>query len=492
MTRTDSERQPNVVLLTMDQQRFDTVAPYAPPFMRMPHFDFLAREGIRFDRAYTDVPVCVASRVGLLTGQSFLEHGMLINGETSEVMGHDETLPGRLAAAGYQTVGIGKMHFFPQRARHGFQELILPADYYRWIEHSGLPYQPMRNGLGQNELYAGMATVPESLTLTSWIGDQCIEFIRERRDPTRPFFLWCSFTKPHPPLDPPEPYYSMYRDAAIPVPDLGSWRDDECPPAFAWNQHLGDYDRLTPEIIREARAAYYGLVTQCDYVMGRIFSALLDVDLLDDALILAASDHGEYIGDHRAGAKGFFHDVSARVPLVVRLPKSWDNRRPGHTVETPVLLSGIAPTLLAAAGRPTDDLLGHDLIALGRDRVDKPRTHVFGACCVTPKPGFASDYYAVASARHKYIWYPEGSVEQLFDLDRDPHEMTNVAGDAAYKGTKAELRDVLIAELAARSPESLTNGELPVCEPRDVPVEEVRSRGWPGYHTEQYHLDVRH
>ena len=90
-------RLPNLVLVTTDQQRFDTVAPYAPSFVRMPHFDFLAREGVRFDRAYTDVPVCVASRVGLLTGQTFLEHGMLRNGESSSVMGYEETLPGRLA-----------------------------------------------------------------------------------------------------------------------------------------------------------------------------------------------------------------------------------------------------------------------------------------------------------------------------------------------------------------------------------------------------------
>ena len=463
--------------------------------MRMPHFDFLAREGVRFDRAYTDVPVCVASRVGIMTGKTFLSHGMLVNGETSDVMAGRETLPGQLAAAGYQTVGIGKMHFFPQRARHGFHELILPEDYYRAMEKSGHPYQPMRHGLGQNELYPGMATVPESLTLTSWIGDQCVEFIRERRDPTRPFFLWCSFSKPHPPLDPPEPYYSMYRNANIPIRTLSSWRDDpdRCPPAFVWNQLLNDYDRIPGEIIDEARAAYYGLVTHCDYVMGRVFGALLDVDLLDDALILLTSDHGEYLGDQRAGGKGFFHDVSARVPMVLRLPKSWDRRCAGLTVDSPVLLADIAPTFLAAAGSASDDMEGHDLVALARGDLASPRTHVLGACCVTPKPGFASDYFAITDGRAKYIWYPEGGIEQLFDLVADPHEVTDVSAEVAYRAMKDNLQTALLRELVQRAPQHLADGSsLPIRVRRELPANEVRSLGWPGFHTDRYHLDVRH
>src|SRR5690606_40464528 len=92
---------------------------------------------------------------------------------------------------------------------------------------SGLPYQPMRHSLGQNELYPTMATVPETLTLTSWISEQCVDYILHRRDPSVSFFLWCSYTKPHPPLDPPEPYYSMYRQCDIPEPLVGEWRSEE-------------------------------------------------------------------------------------------------------------------------------------------------------------------------------------------------------------------------------------------------------------------------
>ena len=131
-----------------------------------------------------------------MTGKYSSSHGMLNNGPTSEVISRAQSLPTLIGNLGYQTAAIGMMHFRPIRARHGFQEMVLPRDYYREMQSNGHDLQPMRNGLGQNELYPGMSTVPEGKTVTSWIAEQCVEYIRERRDPTIPFFLWCSFSKP--------------------------------------------------------------------------------------------------------------------------------------------------------------------------------------------------------------------------------------------------------------------------------------------------------
>ena len=183
--------RPNIILVTTDQQRFDTLAPYAPTFLRTPHLDHLMRDGVVFDRAYADCPICVASRATILTGKYARTHGLPNNRSTSTAICREGTLPTMLRGLGYQTAAIGKMHFGPERARHGFDEMILPADYYREMSRNGLDLQPMRHGLGQNELYPGMATVPECRTLTSWIAEQCVEYIKVRRDPTAPFFLWC-------------------------------------------------------------------------------------------------------------------------------------------------------------------------------------------------------------------------------------------------------------------------------------------------------------
>lgn len=486
--------QPNILLITTDQQRFDTVGPTSPPFLRTPHVDHLRREGITFSAAYADCPVCVPSRVSIMTGKYVSSHGLARNGPTSQVMRREGTLPAGLRAGGYQTAAIGKMHFGPQRVRHGFDEMILPDDYYRQMRRAGHALQPMRHGLGQNELYSSLATVPEALTLTSWIAEQCVEYIRERRDPSLPFFLWCSFSKPHPPLDPPEPYYSMYRDAPIPEPVHGDWSVDERRPAVIarfWQRHA--YDLVPAPVIRAARAAYYGLVTHIDYALGRVFGALQDVGLFDDTLIFFTSDHGEYLGDHRGGNKVFFHEPSAHIPFVLRLPKSWDDRCHGATVAAPVTLADILPTLVAAAGRrPPADCDGQDLIALARGQLPHPRRYLEAMSNGINHATGAPDYLGITDGRWKYCWYPEGVSEQLFDLQADPQELRDLTAEAAFMARCEELREELVRRHATRQSPWLEAGRLPARPLLGDTEADRRNQGWPGYHTDYYGVDVRH
>ncbi len=492
-----SAAQPNILLITTDQQRYDASGGAGPSFLRTPHYDRLRYEGVTFTSGYSDDPVCVPSRMGIMTGKQVFTHGMSGNGITSKILGREGTLPWHLRELGYQTIAIGKMHFGPERARHGFDEMILPDDYYREMRHSGNDLQPMRHGLGQNELYPGMATVPEALTLTSWIAEQCMNYIHFRRDPSVPFFLWCSFTKPHPPFDPPEPYYSMYRDSPIPEPVVGDWRDtDDCPPAFAKQQKRRSYDILPPEVIREARSAYYGLITQIDYNLARVYSALEDLKLYHETLIVYTSDHGEFLGDHRAGGKSHFHEPSAHVPFALRLPSSWDNRCHGTQVHTPVTHADILPTLLnAAGGDPPADTDGQDLVAVARGEHDSPRQYLEGMNGPGPTgKDLRLDciYLAITDGRWKYMWYPEGPTEQLFDLENDPQEARNLAHANGAAAKKEELRDELIRRQRERGGGLLEDGELPVRAVHHVADNEMRNQGQPGAHTEYWQIDVRH
>lgn len=446
---------------------------------------------MRFDAAYATTPVCVPSRVSLLTGQSTLRHGMTHNGATSDVLGPDaRTLPARLCELGYATVGIGKMHFTPPRAHHGFDELILPDDYYRQARRSGRT--PMRHGLGQNELHPGRATVDEAETLTSWLSEQAVEHIHHRRDPTRPLFLWLSYTKPHPPLDPPEPYYSMYRDAPIPEPVVGDWAGDDAPAAFTRQRRRGSYDLLDAATVRAAREAYYGLVTQIDYNLGRVLAAMQDVGELSRTMIVFTSDHGEYLGDHASGNKVFFHEASAGVPLIVRPPVGAGGVAPGTAVPTPVTLADVLPTFVAAAGGTVgDDVDGEDLLALA---AAPPRERlVAGMAHGDAGPPGVPYYLAVTDGRHKYIWYPEGPAEQLFDLEDDPGERHDLAaGDGAVQRLVG-WRERLVAAVREAGGSRYLDGEtLPEVPPLGDTSAEQRARAWPGYHTDDYHLDVRH
>jgi arylsulfatase len=483
---------PNLLLVTTDQQRRDTIGPRAPAFLRTPHLDQLAREGARFDAAYASTPICVPSRVTILTGRSALRHGMRSNGATGDVLEPGaSTLPARLAALGYATAAIGKMHFTPPRARHGFDETVLPDDYSRAARRAGRA--PMRHGLGQNELHPGMATVPEAETLTSWLSERAVDYVHYRRDPTRPFFLWLSYSKPHPPLDPPEPYYSMYRDAPIPDLVVGEWAESaSAPAAFVRQRHRGSFDQLDAATIRAARAAYYGLVTQLDYNLGRVLGALQDIGELDRTMIVFTSDHGEFLGDHGTGNKVFFHEASAGIPLVVRPPVDARPFPPGTVVRTPVTLGDVLPTLVAAAGGTVgEDVEGTDLVGLAA-RGDRDRL-VVGVAGGDAGPDGVPYYLAVTDGRRKYIWYPEGPADQLFDLDADPDERYDLAGRDGAAGLVGEWRKRLLAAVRdGGGAHLLDDGDLPAVPVVGDSAREQRASAWPGYHTDSYDLDVRH
>ena len=484
--------KPNILLVTTDQQRFDASGGAGPSFLRTPHYDHLRRGGVTFTRAYSDCPLCVPARVSIMTGKQSFTHGQTGNGPTGPFISRDESLPSLLRAEGYATAAIGKMHFGPERSRHGFDEMILPADYYRQMDRAAHPWRPMRHGMGQNELYPAMATVPEALTLTSWTAEQCVEYIRERRDPNVPFFLWCSFSKPHPPLDPPEPYYSMYRGSPVPEPAVGEWRDSErCPEAVRRASEEWSADQLPPEILREARAAYYGLITQVDYNLGRVFAALQDFDLFDETLVVYTSDHGEFLGDHRLAAKSFLHEGATHVPFVVRPPKSW-GVTPGQVSEALATHADVLPTLLAAAGgsKAPAGCDGLDLLSVLRGEA-QPRRFLHGVAGRADAPGGPISM-GVTDGRWKYLYYPEGPAEQLFDLGSDPQELADLAGRPEHAARVAELRE----EIRRRHAEGRTgfapDGRLPDKKPRGDSTAERRAGVWPGYHTEHYGKDVRH
>jgi arylsulfatase len=489
------QSRPNILLVTTDQQRADTVGATSPGWLRTPHLDQLAREGVCFDRAYADNPLCVPSRIAVMSGQSVWQHRMLNNGLTSDALADTGTLPDLLRARGYQTVGIGKMHFGPERARHGFDETILPADYYREMRDAGHAAQPMRHGLGQNELYPSLATVPEAQTLTAWLCDQAALFVRERRDPTRPFFLWLSFSKPHPPLDPPEPYYSMYLDADIPGPAISDWSTDASSPAVVnWMRHKESYDQLDPSVVRAARAAYYGLVTQVDYNLGRVLASLQDQDMLREAFLLFTSDHGEFLGDHRLGNKILFHEPSARVPFIVRPPHSWTAAR-GTLSHALVTHADILPTLLEAAGaEPKEGVDGKSLLGIARGDAVAVRDQLAAVSAGADADSMDPWYLAVTDGRWKYIWYPEGGVEQLFDLETDPGELSDLSNDATagVRTERERMRRALVDKCRADAPDLLDGGDLPTRPVIERGVRETRVHSWPGYHTETYALDVRH
>lgn len=495
-----SEPQPNILLITTDQQRFDTLGDRKPPFLRMPHLSSLGADGICFRNAYADCPVCVPSRAALMTGRSCYRHGMATNAPTEQYFDTADTLPTLLRAQGYHTAMVGKAHFHPQRKRHGFDQTLTLDSYYRKVEHDGGP-RPRRHGLGENELVATLATVPEERTLTSWITERSCEWLRHDRDPSQPWFLWASYSKPHPPLDPPEPYYSMYRDSPIPDPWIGNWEHGpNCPTSLRIHQHVNCLDRLDAEQIRAARAAHYGLVTQIDFNVGRLLAAIQDTGPYfspnDNTLIIFYSDHGDHLGDHGRTAKDDAYEGSWHIPMLVRLPRTRSReRRPvGRTVDSVVCIQDVYATCLAASGASVPaDCDGQDLLALASGELAEPRRWLLGGFGFNKKRPDGIDWSGVTDGRWKYIWHYDDGQEQLFDLRDDPHELADLGAEAAFDEQRSFCRAELVRQLRALAPR-FVDGDRPVRRPARVlpPPEVLRAGGFPGHMWDLHPSDAMH
>lgn len=477
MSYTASEK-PNIVYIVLDQWRGDClgVADSAHPVMT-PHFDQIAYEGIWYSRAYADCPVCMPQRATMLTGFTASQHGMphnFMSGPRTPIV-KEQSLPYRLTReAGYQTKAVGKMHFWPERARFGFEDISLhPNDYVNFLEERGYGGFYRGHGLGGNEVYPAVSAVPEHLTHTHWIVDEGIRFLG-RRDPDCPFMLWLVFEAPHSPFDPPEPYDRMYDDFDIPAAVIGDWVGaPEEPVSLIADRVSRKADRIPPPVLERARRHYYAQLTHIDYQLGRLFGELKRLGLYDSAVIVITSDHGEHLGDHRLFAKYTFLESAARVPIILRLPPAHGRSTPlgppdasggrlyNRRVETPALTADIVPTLLQLAGLAPDPAMdGLSLLDLPAER------RIFGE---TRHSVFATDGCL------KYIHYFDNGAEQLFDLVDDCDDQFDLARVDDYAAAKAALKSALIDYLSERARPAVVDGELRA-EPAALDYDELRAR----------------
>ena len=460
--------RPNLVFINVDQMRADCLGAAGHPVVETPNLDAMVRSGVLFSQAYTAVPSCIAARAAMLTGLSQRSHGR-VGYRDGVPWDYEITLPGELAKAGYHTQGIGKMHFHPSRNLCGFHNVVLHDgylhfnrkhtkvyeqhdDYTPWLkQHIGHDIDYIDHGINCNSWVARPWHLPEYLHPTNWVVTQAIDFLR-RRDPRKPFFLWMSFVRPHAPLDPPQVYFDQYIQQDIPSPPIGDWAETEDPQHFGW---IPDTTRgiLDPRAQHRAMAAYYALITHIDHQIGRFMEVLGEYEQLHNTLFLFASDHGELLGDHNLFRKALPYDGSARVPFLIRFPRSMGISS-SMTIDKPVELRDILPTFLDAAGVAIPESIeGQSLIPICRGDNNHWREYVHGEHAY----GANSNHY-VTNGREKYIWFSQTGQEQFFDIASDPQELHDLASDPRYQGRIAYWRQVLIRELEGRE-EGYTDGE---------------------------------
>lgn len=472
--------KPNILLITTDQQRFDTIGALGNQHIYTPHLNWLVDEGIAFTRCYSDCPVCMPARATIMTGKAGYQHGLVGNDYDYMPMKHHTTFPELLTKEGYQTRAEGKLHFSPMRTGYGIEHAELPMDYFNEMRKWNCA-STRTHGLGENEMEPAINTIPERDTLTHWIVDRSINFI-ETRDETRPFFLWTSFTKPHPPFDPCLPYWELYRDAPLPAPLTDDWSGcllQEGSGYYAPTHNLNRLDRLSPFQLLQGKRAYYACITQIDYNLGLLFARMRELNLLENTWIIFTSDHGEMLGDHHMGAKSVFFEGSAHIPLLIKPPAAFGHSHPeyaGLLYDEIVTLKDLMPTILNLASIQAD-VNGSDLLQL----LHNPVKQIFYGNC-------EHRYFSVIKNEYKYLWTIYGGLELLFNLNLDPDEQRNLASLPEFQTVKQELKEIMIEKMQSSSPQLLKNG-TPICADGQHPNAHTR---FPGFNTTLFPRDSFH
>ncbi len=455
------------MLVCVDQWRGDCLGIAGHPVVSTPYLDALALGGVRCTRAYSATPSCVPARAGLYTGLSPRRHGR-VGYRDGVPWNYPVTIASEFTRHGYQTEAIGKLHVYPERSLLGFHHVVLHDgylhfsrqrtkdyalidDYLPWLrERIGPRADYFDHGLNCNSYVARPWDKEEQLHPTNFIVTQAIEFL-QRRDPRKPFFLFLSFHRPHPPLDPPSWALEEYLDVTMPLPPVGDWGDLFAPYAQPHNPALS-VGQLPPAQLQRARAAYYGLITHIDHQINRLWEILVEFGVASNTYFCFVSDHGDMLGDHHLFRKSLPYEGSAHIPFILRGPHN--GRVPaGRTCDAVVELRDVMPTLLECAGLPVPDTIeGKSLLPVLRDEVSQVRPYLHGEHTLQ-----ARSVQWLTDGHWKYLWWSDSGREQLFDISEDPTELHDLARLPGQAQILEEWRNRLVQELAGRE-EGMSDG----------------------------------
>ncbi|MGW1342831.1 sulfatase-like hydrolase/transferase [Kribbella sp. NPDC002412] len=413
--------RPNILVVLSDEHTASAAGWAGHPQVRTPHLDRLAAQSVSFDRAYTNSPMCVPSRLSLMTGKYVHQIGAWDNGV---IPGPDFRSWGH-HLRDYQTVIAGRTHFNGPDRLLGFDRR-LTDDLDCWVDHSGRP--PRRTAEWQRPTNSHVTEhgagdhvhTRHDVAAT----DAALDFLS---DPgPQPFLLYVGYMHPHFPLVAPPDFRDLYDPADVELPP--TWDEPAAAqhPVISLLRHgFRNDEPISEEQVREATVCYWALISHLDHQVGRLLAAVPD-----DTVVIYTSDHGEMAGHHGIWQKQCFYEPSVRIPLLLRHPSLTPARNTAH-----VSLIDILPTLRDIAGLPADPSLpGHSLL----NPVDRPVLSEYHA------QGMLDGGYMLKSGRWKYCYYGAAHPPQVFDIETDPHELHDLSADQSLVDKlDAELRTVL-------------------------------------------------
>jgi len=437
--------RPNLLFLMTDQQRADTISPNTP--CQTPHLQALAAAGALFTRCYVPNPICSPTRASLMTGLLPHSHGMVDCTHTVEP--YRAALKPNLAfwsqalqRAGYRTAYFGKWHIERslQLERFGFDIYEVDSEGYRRHRQAlGLDpaechlrhrYAVQQKGYRDFLLY-GVTDEPVEATREHYYFSKGIEFLEQvAREPDRPWALFVSVQGPHDPYVIPQMYYERYNSRDIPRPD--SFEDDLSDRPTIYRRVQRVWDQMEWAHFAEATVCYYAFCSLIDDQVGRILATLERLGLAENTVIVFTSDHGDYMGAHRLMLKGVpAFEEAYRVPLIVKGPGIPAGRRIDHIVS----LIDLAATITELTISERFSCQGRSLMPLLRGEESAWTDEAFAEM---HGQRFFYTQRVLWRGRYKYV-FNGFDEDELYDLEEDPHEMHNLAGDPSHQAIAEEM-----------------------------------------------------
>jgi len=426
----------NILMVMADQLSVGALPAYGNSVALTPNLDALARRGTVFENAYCPCPLCVPSRASMLTGRLTTRIASYDNG--SELPASVPTFVHYLRAAGWRTILSGKMHFVGPDQLHGFEERLTPDIYpagFEWTPDWSKGTYANRGASVRKLQRSGVQPWTDQLQYDESVQHHAIQRIRSLKDDRRPFFLCVSFTHPHDPFITTPEYWDRYEGIEIDAPAVPARPLDEMHEYDRWIQIHHELDTQAPdaETVLRSRRAYYGMVSYVDEKLGELVRELENMGLADETLVIFTSDHGEMLGEHGMWFKRTYREWSTRVPLIIARPGA-NACRAAEVVS----LVDLFPTICDLAGIDCSgaDIDGDSFAAA----LDGPMPHW--------KDTAISDYCGegalrpmrmIRSGPWKYV-YVHDSAPLLFNLDADPLERKNLAGDPQYRDIELSLK----------------------------------------------------
>lgn len=430
--------RPNILILMVDQLN-GTLFPDGPvDWLHVPNLKKLAARSTRFAHAYTASPLCAPGRASFMSGQLPSATGVYDN--AAEFASSIPTYAHHLRRAGYQTCLSGKMHFVGPDQLHGFEERlttdIYPADF-GWTPDYRKPgeridwwYHNMGSVTG-----AGVAEISNQLEYDDEVAYRATRKVYDlaRGSDPRPWCLTVSFTHPHDPYVARRKYWDLYAycDHLLPAVSAIPYKDQDPHTKRIFDANDWRSFDIADEDIRRSRRAYFANISYLDDKIGEIMEAMESTQ--QEAIVLFVSDHGDMLGERGLWFKMSFYEGSSRVPLMISAPQMASG-----LISDPVSTIDVCPTLCDLAGVSMDDIApwttGQSLVPQGQGQL---RTEP-----VAMEYAAEGSYAPMVSLRYGKWKYNRCALDpdQLFDLEADPHELTNLAEMPAHQGTLTQLR----------------------------------------------------